>query len=192
MNAVNKKWLLVILLAFSVGTIGCAAVQPFSTTSLNSPNVGETTSVKMASKPASPTAKKEAVTTPVEQFAQVSSPQTVQPTTSSPEAAPLTTLGPSDDLLSMVKQASGVVLIDFYADWCGPCRTQGGILHEMEPTARQNDASIIKINVDQHRQLASAFSVASLPTLVLIKDGKIIDRQIGLANRQQIAALLSK
>lgn len=105
---------------------------------------------------------------------------------------PLLTLGPRDDLRQIVASSNGVVLVDFYADWCGPCRKQGNILHDMERAANQNQASIVKINVDQHQELAKQFQVESLPTLVVFKNGQIIDRQTGLADHEQVASLLSK
>jgi thioredoxin len=83
-------------------------------------------------------------------------------------------------------------LVDFYADWCGPCRKQGKILLDMERSASQNHAYIIKVNIDRHRQLADEFEVSSLPTLMLIKNGKVIDRQTGVADHQEIAALLAR
>ena len=104
----------------------------------------------------------------------------------------LLTLGANDDLQSIVNNASGVVLVDFYADWCGPCRKQGGILHDMEQAASRSHATIIKINIDQHRQLASSFNVSSLPTLMLIKDGTVVERQTGLADHQRVASLLAR
>ena len=107
-------------------------------------------------------------------------------------APALITLGANDDLQTIVQNASGVVLVDFYADWCGPCVKQGGILHDMEQAASQSQATIIKINIDQHRQLASSFSVSSLPTLVLIKDGRIVERQTGVADHQRVASLLAR
>ena len=104
----------------------------------------------------------------------------------------LITLGSNDNLFELVRQARGPVLIDFYADWCGPCRTQGSILHDMESFANQSQSSIIKINVDQHRNLANQFQVTSLPTLMLVKDGRIMERQTGVANHQRIASMLSR
>ena len=206
MNDIKRKLLLAALLSFTVGTVGCAADHPFSTPSLHttrvllgadqvakkSPTTGETTSFKIVSHSANPAAKNQSGNPPAEPVAQVTYQQTVQPLSNALAVASLTTLGPNDDLAELVAQASGVVLVDFYADWCGPCRTQGGILHEMELTASQHHASIIKVNVDQHRRLASALNVTSLPTLMLIKDGQIIERQSGVANHQRVAALLSK
>ena len=208
MNVVNVKFLLATLLSFTAGTVGCATAQTTNTPSWNSTKVlvdagqtvmqsaaGENLGVEKVSRSASPVGpvgSNPTATSPAVQLAQTSFHQPVQPTSNKVAATPLRTFGPGDDLLDIVEQASGVVLVDFYADWCGPCRTQGGILHEMELTATQNDASIIKVNIDQHRRLASAFKVTSLPTLILIKDGMIIERQTGLANHQKVASLLSR
>ena len=188
MSIVKVKLLLVTLMSFSVGTVGCATAQQYNTASL------ETKRVTFKDDQAATTSATEnqTATSPSDRFVQASYHQPVQPASNTSTLAPLTTLGLGDDLRNMVGQASGVVLIDFYADWCGPCRTQGGILHEMESTASQNNASIIKINVDQHRQLASAFNVTSMPTLILIKNGQIIERQTGVANHQKVASLLSR
>lgn len=104
----------------------------------------------------------------------------------------LKTLGPNENLKDLVDNAPGVVLIDFYADWCGPCGTQGKILHELEGVAAQHNASIIKVNVDVHRGLASQLQVSSLPTLMLIKDGKLLERRMGVADRQTVSGLLQR
>lgn len=90
------------------------------------------------------------------------------------------TLGAKESFQRVVQQAPGVVLVDFYADWCGPCKTQGKILHEMESTAAQHQATILKVNVDEHPELQEQFQVAALPTLLVLKDGKLLRRQKGL------------
>jgi len=204
MNVVKVELLLATVLSFMSGTVGCATGQTINTLPMNAvifdggqptmqvATVGDTTNARIASRPANSAAINSVATAPVSQVAHASFPQSVQPMPNAMAAAPLTTLNPGDDLLGMIQQTSGVVLLDFYADWCGPCRTQGGILHEMEHTASQNGSSMIKVNVDQHRSLASAFNVTSLPTLILIKDGRIIERQTGIANHQRVADLLSR
>ena len=206
MSVVKVNVLLATLLSFVVGTVSTASAQQTRTASLDSAQVlvdggrttkKSTTTIEITgagviSQSPAPTTTNRTVTVPAVQFSQASYHQTVQPASNELAIAPLTTLNSSDDLTSMVENASGVVLIDFYADWCGPCRKQGGILHEMENTARQNNASIIKVNVDQHRGLASAFNVTSMPTLILIKDGQVIERQTGVANHQRVASLLSR
>lgn len=109
-----------------------------------------------------------------------------------PTLPSLVTLGPNEDLFELIRSVKGPVLVDFYADWCGPCRKQGSILHDLESTATENEALIVKVDVDQHQQLAQHFDVQSLPTLVLLKNEKIIERQTGLADSTRIASLLSR
>lgn len=107
-----------------------------------------------------------------------------------PKTKTLTTLQPGEDLGQLLKNSQGLVLVDFYADWCGPCRRQGKILHEMESFAARNNARIVKVNVDKHRELASRYRVSSLPTLLAIKHGDLVKRRTGLADQAQIRSLL--
>jgi len=119
---------------------------------------------------------------------------TLLPGTAPVEAKPqpLITLRHDQDLAKLVREAPGVVLIDFYATWCGPCARQGKVLSELEGFASEIKASIIKIDVDQHKSLADIFDVSALPTLMLVKNGKIVDRQLGLANRTRVTELLKR
>ena len=78
------------------------------------------------------------------------------------------------------------VLLDFWAPWCGPCRMQGPILDEVAQRAGEG-ALVGKINVDEEPELAARFGVASIPTLVLMKGGKVVTRMVGV---QQAATLL--
>ncbi|GAA4461998.1 hypothetical protein GCM10023156_45340 [Novipirellula rosea] len=100
-----------------------------------------------------------------------------------PVGPALITLPPNGDLESVLAAANGNVLLDFYADWCGPCRKQAVILHELEETAAENDTLIVKVNVDEHKQIAREMQISSLPTLVMVKDGEIVKRQTGLARK---------
>lgn len=79
----------------------------------------------------------------------------------------------------------GNVIVDFYADWCGPCRMQGPILEEIEATGK---ASIVKVNVDDNPDLADAFGVQSIPMLLVFKDAKIVKKFIGLTPKAKIEA----
>jgi thioredoxin len=108
--------------------------------------------------------------------------------THEPVQPSLITLPKGGDLFAEINGAHGPVLLDFFADWCGPCRIQGQILHDIEGTAAKAQTLIIKINVDEHPQLAEDLQVSSLPTLMMIKDGEIVKRQSGVANKNRLLA----
>ena len=80
------------------------------------------------------------------------------------------------------------VLLDFYADWCGPCRM---VLPLVEQIAQENPQYVIgKVNIDNEPELAQAFDVFSVPTLVVLEDGKVINQSSGARPKNQILALL--
>ena len=83
------------------------------------------------------------------------------------------------------------VLVDFYADWCGPCKMQAPILREVGGEVG-NKARIIKIDVDRNQAVASRFQIRGVPTLVLFKNGQPIWRQSGVANKQQLISVINQ
>ena len=87
-----------------------------------------------------------------------------------------------------VKNSDKPVLLDFYADWCGPCRMVAPILHEI--AEERPDVIVGKINVDQEEELAMQFGVYSIPTLVVMKNGEIVRQVSGARPKAQILALL--
>ena len=78
---------------------------------------------------------------------------------------------------------NSLVLVDFYAEWCGPCKMLSPIIHEIKEEMKDK-VYVIKINVDEEDELANKFGVYSIPTLVLIKNGKEIDRKVGYNTKQ--------
>ncbi|MDR0337789.1 MAG: thioredoxin [Planctomycetaceae bacterium] len=80
---------------------------------------------------------------------------------------------------------SGIVLVDFFATWCGPCRMQGPILDTLAAELG-NTGKIVKVDADRFQSLAVKYDVSSIPTLILFKDGQVFNRLVGL---QQAATL---
>jgi thioredoxin 1 len=83
-----------------------------------------------------------------------------------------------------------VRLTDFYADWCGPCKTQDPILDDLE--ADYEDVEFAKVDVDEKQDIANQYQVRSLPTLVIENDDGIVDRFVGVTQRADIEAALQE
>ncbi len=105
-------------------------------------------------------------------------------------SAAIVHLDAGDDFNDLVQESPGRVLVDFYADWCGPCKTQDKVLQRVARRISDDRATIVKVNVDEHPQLAQQFRVSAIPTLVLFEDGEVIDRMTGVADQKQIISML--
>ncbi|WP_034888462.1 thioredoxin [Gillisia sp. Hel_I_29] len=81
------------------------------------------------------------------------------------------------------------VLIDFYADWCGPCKMLGPILKDAKATLGDN-VKIVKIDVDKNQELASKYQVRGVPTMILFKNGKQLWRQSGVLQKDEIIKII--
>ena len=80
------------------------------------------------------------------------------------------------------------VLVDFWASWCGPCRMVGPIIEEI--AAERSDIKVCKVNVDEQPELAGQFGVMSIPTLVVMKNGRIVSQSVGARPKSAILAML--
>ena len=88
-----------------------------------------------------------------------------------------------------VMHAKGRVLLDFYAEWCGPCRMVGPVVDEIAD--QRHDVKVCKINVEEERELAEQFGIMSIPTLVVMKDGKVVKQASGARSKADILAMLN-
>ncbi len=93
-----------------------------------------------------------------------------------------------ENFASEVLNSNKPVLLDFYADWCGPCRMVGPIVSEI--ANERNDVKVGKINVDEQPELAAQFQVMSIPMLAVIKNGKLKNHVVGYRSKEQIEAML--
>ena len=89
---------------------------------------------------------------------------------------------------SEVMNADKTVLVDFYADWCGPCKMQSPIVDEID--GERDDVKVRKINIDQQPELAMRFGVMSIPTIMVVKNGETTFKEPGLMQKRDLLKLL--
>ena len=95
-----------------------------------------------------------------------------------------------DDFEAKVLKAAKPVLVDFYADWCGPCKMAAPILDDL--AGEQSDVLIMKINVDENQAISQKYNVMSIPTVIVFNKGEEVDRQIGFAGRGGYEGMIEK
>ena len=93
-----------------------------------------------------------------------------------------------DNFQTEVLEAQGTVLVDFWASWCGPCKMIGPIIDQIAD--ERSDVKVCKINVDDEQELAVQFKVMSIPTLMVFKDGKVVNQSLGAKPKAAILAML--
>ncbi|MFC6962535.1 thioredoxin [Halocatena marina] len=107
-----------------------------------------------------------------------------------------TTDSPSDPIhiegqsqLTDATETHGVVLVDFYADWCGPCKM---IEPTVEEIAAETDAAVAKVDIDANQRLATEFSVRGVPTLILFADGEPVEQLVGMQNKAALIDVIDQ
>ena len=90
----------------------------------------------------------------------------------------------------VLRAGQGLVLADFYADWCGPCKSMAEVLREY--VREEPDTVICAVNVDERKKMAEEFGVMSIPTLLFFYDGQVVSRLVGLQSRRQIRREVEK
>ena len=90
-----------------------------------------------------------------------------------------------EEFKKVVIDSKEEVLVDFYADWCGPCKMLGPILDEIS-----KDHTVYKVNVDNEPELAQNYGIMSIPCMIIFKDGKEVNRMVGLRSKSDILELL--
>lgn len=87
-----------------------------------------------------------------------------------------------------VMNSEKTVLVDFWASWCAPCRMLGPVVDQI--AEERSDIKVCKVNIDEQQQLASRFNVMSIPTLLVVKNGKVVQQSVGVRPKEQILSMI--
>jgi thioredoxin 1 len=106
-------------------------------------------------------------------------------------SSPILGIATDDNFESEVLKSDKPVLVDFWAPWCGPCKAIGPLVEELAGQLKDS-VKVVKLNVDDSQKTAIKFGVRSIPTLILFKEGKILDTLIGLVPKEKLESFVKK
>jgi thioredoxin 1 len=106
-------------------------------------------------------------------------------------ASPLIVTLTQENFQAQVLQSTTPVLVDFWAEWCGPCKMIGPVLDELA-TEYDGKVKIGKVNIDEHQGLAAEYGVRAIPTLLVIKNGQVSEQMVGAKSKRDLKASLDK
>ena len=95
-----------------------------------------------------------------------------------------------NEFKQVVLESNQVVVVDFYADWCGPCQMLSPVLEEI--ASKHPSLKIVKINVDDNMDICSTYHISSIPNVMIFKDGQMVDKFVGFQSAQKVEEILSK
>ena len=98
--------------------------------------------------------------------------------------------GTKENFKEEVLEAKGIVVVDFGANWCGPCKSLVPVLEEV--VTEDPNKKIVKVDIDEQEELAAQFKIMSVPTLLVFRNGEVIDKSIGLIQKDEVKALFAK
>ena len=94
-----------------------------------------------------------------------------------------------EEFNQIIESETGVVLVDFWAEWCGPCRTLGPILEDL---SEEEDVTVLKVNVDENPELSAKYGVRNIPVVFAIKNGEEVGKLVGLQNKNAYIEIIEK
>ena len=97
-----------------------------------------------------------------------------------------------EQALKLADESEKYVFMDAYASWCGPCKTLGPIVEDVAEANEDDNVAIVKVNVEQNTDLAKSYGVRSIPTIVYIKEGEVVNQTVGIKSQAEIEAIINE